>query len=148
MLGDGLADTPLTGSEYVLAFNNQVMNTTNYGMAISAGTHCTMHSNRIVSTGALPDGTPLPAQNVGAYVWNSNAKRSRVPKSFAGNGGFGNRIGWIVAGQRHDWWVPDAANWRDNIHWPGAINNQTIADELAYWEKKLAKEKISVGASQ
>jgi hypothetical protein len=145
MLGDGMADTPDGGSEYVVAFNNQVINTTNYGMAISAGSHCTMHHNRILSTGVLPDGTPLPAQNVGIYVWDSNKKRAKIPKGFSDNGGFANRVGWMQAGQRHDWWTPDAARWKDNIRWPGLITAKTVDDELALWTKKLAKDHVTVG---
>lgn len=145
MLGDGLPDTPENGSAYVVGFDNQVLNTTNYGMAISAGMHITMHHNRIVSTGALPDGTPLPAQNVGAYVWDTNRKRARVPKGFAADGGYANRIGWIQGGKRHDWWVPDAASWKDNIRWPGQITSQTIASEHDFWSKKLAKQHITLG---
>jgi hypothetical protein len=147
MLGDGVADTPETGSAYVAAYNNQVINTTNYGMAISAGVHCSMHHNRIISTGVLPDGTPVPAQNVGAYVWDTNAKRARGPKGFAGNGGYANRIGWVQAGKRHDWWVPDAASWKDNIRWPGAVTAQTVAAEHDFWDRKVAKERVTVGRS-
>jgi hypothetical protein len=129
----------------VVGFNNQVINTTNYGMAISAGMHCSMHHNRIVSTGALPDGTALPAQNVGAYIWDSNAKRARIARAFAGNGGYANRIGWMQAGKRHDWWVPDAASWKDNMRWQGAITVQTVAAEHEFWAKKLTREHVIVG---
>ena len=145
MLGDGNPDTPETGSGYVVAFNNQVINTTNYGMAIASGTHCSMHHNRIISTGTLSDGTPLPAQNVGAYVWDSNGKRAKIPKGFTANGGYANRIGWTKDGKRNDWWVPNAASWKDNIHWPGRITSETIAGEHDFWNKKLAKEHVTVG---
>ena len=145
MLGDGNPDSPQAASGYVVAFNNQVINTTNYGMAIASGTHCSMHHNRIVSTGTLPDGTPLPAQNVGAYIWDSNGKRAKVPKLFAANGGYANRIGWLKQGHRNDWWMPNAASWKDNVHFRGNVTQETIAAEREFWEKKIAKEHVTVG---
>jgi hypothetical protein len=142
MLADGEAEKADEVSSFVEAFDNQVLNTTNYGIAISAGHDCVMHDNRIVSTGALPDGTPLPAQNVGAYIWNA-----RHSESFANNSGFANRIGWAKPGGRNDWWVPGATEWKDNIHWPGPIAAQTIEDERKLWERKLKDHQISVGAN-
>lgn len=145
MLGDGNADGPEGLSAYVVAFDNQVINTTNYGIAVAAGFACTMHHNRILSTGALPDGTPLPAQNVGAYIWDSNKSKAKRPNTFSNNSGYANRIGWMKNGARNDWWVPDAARWRDNVRWPGPITVQTLAAERARWEKKLKQQTVTVG---
>jgi len=145
MLADGNADAPDGLSAYVVAFDNQVLNTTNYGIAIAAGFACTMHHNRILSTGTLPDGTPLPAQNVGAYIWNSNKAKAKQPSVFSNNSGFANRIGWLKNRQRNDWWVPDAARWKDNVRWPGQITPQTIDAERTRWEKKLKQQKVVVG---
>jgi len=147
MLGDGNADTPETASGYVVAFNNQVINTTNYGIAVASGQHTSMHHNRIVSTGVLPDGTPVPAQNVGAYVWDLNGKRAKVPKGFAANGGYSNRVGWMKDGKRNDWYVPNASSWKDNIRWPGAITAVTVDGEHEFRQKKLKRERVTVGPS-
>jgi hypothetical protein len=142
MLADGQAELPDDVSSFVEAFNNQAIDTTNYGIAISAGHDCVMHDNRIVSAGTLPDGTPLPAQNVGAYIWNA-----RHAKSFAENAGYRNQTGWAKPDGRNDWWVPDAAQWKDNIHWPGTITQQTISDERKLWEQKLKDHHVSIGAN-
>src|SRR5688572_15289619 len=72
MLGDGVAKGGAGGDPaFVEAFDNQVLDTTNYGIAISAGHDCAIYRNRIVSAGVLPGGTQIAAQNVGAYVWDS-----------------------------------------------------------------------------
>lgn len=142
MLSDGKAETADDVSSRVEAFDNQVIDTTNYGIAISAGHDCAFHDNRILSTGKLPDGTALPAQNVGAYIWNAHRAAT-----FGNNRGYGNQIGWAKPPGRNDWWVPDAAEWKDNIHWPGTILPQTIEGERKLWEKKLAEHHISIGAN-
>jgi hypothetical protein len=141
MLSDGQAESSHDASSYIEAFNNQVIDTTNYGIAISAGHDCVMYNNRIVSTGLLPDGTPLPAQNVGAYIWNA-----QHVKDFANNCGYANRIGWAKGAARNDWWLPNAAQWKDNIHWPGTISAETIAGERRLWEEKLTELNIRIGA--
>jgi parallel beta-helix repeat protein len=134
MLSDG-------GSSYVRAVDNQVVNTTNYGIAISSGSHNVFRGNRIVSSGRLPDGRVAGAQNVGAYIWNQ-----RRDRSFTDNSGIDNSIGWAIAGtRRNDWWVPDAAEWAGNEHAPGPVTAASEAAELAYWKQKVATARVSVG---
>jgi hypothetical protein len=146
MLGDGQSDTADEASGFVEAYDNQVINTTNYGMAISAGHNCSMHNNRILSTGVLADGQAIVSQNVGAYIWNSGASKSKMQKTFANDSGYANRIGWMKGQGRNDWWVPDAALWKDNIHWPGPITDKTVAAEQTAWQKKLKQHKRTIGA--
>ena len=146
MLGDGQADQPDQLSCFVEAYDNQVLNTTNYGMAISAGHNCLMHNNRIVSTGLLPTGQAVASQNVGVYIWNITKSKSRIPTTFANNSGYSNRIGWMKGQERNDWWVPNASLWKGNLHWPGKITPQVLDGERALWEKKLEEHKLRIGA--
>jgi hypothetical protein len=144
MLGDGPADTPSQAAGFVVAVDNQVVATTNHGIAIAAGHDIEFSRNRVVSSGRLPDGQVIPAQNVGAYIWDLyHGGRSGT---FFKNGGSANLIGWIKAGSRNDWWMPDASSWADNIPWPDTPSLATEATELALWKKKLAAAKITVGS--
>ena len=147
MLGDGVAkNSPGGDPAFVEAFENQVLDTTNYGIAISAGHDCVFHHNRIVSAGLLPDGTKIAGQNVGAYVWDSyKAGKDR----FHNNGGHDNVIGWKdKAGVRNDWWRPDAATWETNETWPSPINLDVYEAEWKRWQEKLKEKDVTVGPSQ
>jgi hypothetical protein len=143
LLGDGPASSAVLAAGFVRAVDNQVVATTNHGMAIAAGHDIEFSRNRIVSSGLLPDGRTITAQNVGAYVWDMY--HNRRSGSFAHNGGCGNLIGWVKQGDRNDWWMPDAAYWNENVPWPVAPNRATEAAEFALWQKRIAAAKITIG---
>ena len=145
MLGDGSGETTELACGFVEAFNNQVIDTTNYGIAISAGHDNIFHHNRIVSGGMIAYGRRLPAQNVGSYIWDNHHDGKRTPPTFFNNIGHDNLIGWVKGDGRNDWWMPDAAAWRDNRHWPGTISAETIAAERAVWERKLKEAGVRIG---
>jgi len=134
LLGDGLGDSIAEDPASVRAYNNQVVSTTNYGIAISAGHDLVFHDNRIVSSGMTSDGKAIAAQNTGAYVWDSNETGpTRFYKNYAAN----NTIGWNLGDDRSDWWIPDSRNNFGNTHWDGTITAKTEADEYAVWLKKM-----------
>ena len=144
LLGDGSS-----GVAYVRAYDNQVVSTTNYGIAIAAGHDSSFYRNRVVSSGRLADGRPIAEQNVGVYIWDLYDTGSA---SFYNNGGSDNRIGWVKdasasgsGGDRNDWWVPDATTFENNVNWPGEITLQTEADEFTLWQQKLASAGLTVG---
>lgn len=117
-------------SAYVQAFNNQVLDTTNYGIAISSGHDNSIFNNRVLGL------TARPASNVGIYIWNSSGG------SFFNNTGTGNQIQVVQAnGARNDSWTPDASNYSGN-----ATLNSTDAAEWAYWQSKLAAQGQTIGA--
>jgi hypothetical protein len=143
MLGDGVSDDgPAGDASFVVAERNQVLDTTNYGIAISAGHDNQIIANRIVSAGVLPDGKRIAAQNVGTYVWDSYKAGE---KRFFNNSGRDNLIGWVKGNERNDWWRPDAAAWENNTKWDHPILLATYELEWKLWQEKLAAAKMQVG---
>lgn len=133
MLGDG-------GGSHLHAYGNMVVNTTNYGIAISGGTHNSMDDNTVVSCGRLPDGSQLAAHNVGIYIWNMDDAIG-----FTANRGSGNSVGWSNAdGTRNDWWTPDADEWEDNRPMD-AVDCGTERDVYAAWLRKVDAAQASIG---
>jgi hypothetical protein len=146
MLGDGVSDDGSDGdASFVVAEHNQVLDTTNYGIAISAGHDNEIIANRIVSAGVLADGKKIAAQNVGAYVWDSYKAGE---KRFFNNDGRDNLIGWMKGAERNDWWRPDAATWDNNTPWDNPITPATYDGEWKRWQEKLAASKVTVGPSE
>jgi hypothetical protein len=96
----------------VSAYNNTLIDTTNYGLAITSGHDLQIYGNAVSSSGVLPDGRIVVNQNVGIAIWNAN-RESR--KLFFNNGGHDNQVYWYANGIRNDWWVPDATTWLNNI---------------------------------
>jgi hypothetical protein len=109
MLGDG------EGSAYVRALKNQVISTTNYGIAIYTGHDMIFFENRVLSSGLLPDGRPIVAQNVGVYIWDGKATG---PANFYNNSAHDNIVGWMKNGKRNDWWIPSATSFTTTLIGP------------------------------
>jgi hypothetical protein len=137
MLGDGSS-----GVAYVHAYDNQVVSTTNYGIAIAAGHDSVFYDNRILSSGRLPDGRRIADQNVGAYIWDLYKAGS---SGFYNNSGRDNLIGWVKGGGRNDWWIPDATSFTNNTRWPGEVTTATEAAELTRWRDKLTSSGVRTG---
>jgi hypothetical protein len=145
MLGDGTGTSIANACGFVQAYNNEVIDTTNYGMAITAGHDSSFYSNRILSAGVTPDGTSIAAQNVGAAIWDSNNDASRSPPTWFSDSGHDNQVGWIYGAGRNDWWTPSAASWTNNTHWPGTITLATQSAEFNVWRAKLTSNAIWLG---
>jgi hypothetical protein len=146
MLGDGPARTAGTAPAFVRATDNVVVATANYGIAISAGHDITFDHNLLVSAGVLPDGRPVAAQNVGAYVWDAGHGKGRG--TFFGDGGTDNVIGWAKGAGRNDSWTPDATVWARNRPLRGPV---TPADEAAAadgWRARAAAAGVTVGPTR
>jgi parallel beta-helix repeat protein len=136
------------GSAYVVAHDNQVVSTTNYGIAISSGHDNRIYNNRVVSAGRLPDGRPIPAQNVGVYIWNMKTRGTTGDDTFARNGGHGNVVGWAKGEGMNHWWTPDAEAglWKENQMMAGPITAETEAGEWKLWQEKVKRAGVRVGA--
>lgn len=145
MCGDGKGNRVENAPAYIHAFGNQVLDTVNYGIAISAGHDNQIYRNRIVSTGTLPDGKPIAAQNVGAYIWDSYKSGEA---RFFNNSGQQNVSGWINKDGRNDWWTPDASSFDNNAHYPGALTREVYDQEWNRWTEKCKSAQVQIGASQ
>ena len=145
LLGDGSSPTAEDAAVFVKAYDNQVVSTTNYGIAISAGHDLSFYHNRIISSGLLPDGRSIPSQNAGAYIWDMHHDADRNPPTFFNNSGHDNLIGWAKGDGRNDWWVPNATVWQDNQHWPDPLSREVEAAERRRWERKLKDAGVTVG---
>jgi hypothetical protein len=146
MLGDGSATSVSNAAGFVRVYNNQVVSTTNYGIAIAAGHDNQFYNNRIISSGLLPDGTRIAAQNIGAYVWDTHGDRSKG--TFYNNFAHNNTVGWVKAGGRNDWWFPDCASGKcmNNTNLPDPITLDTEKAEYQTWVNKVATNNVTIGA--
>ena len=141
MVGDGSAGSDSEVPHHVEAYNNQLIDTTNYGVAIAAGHDSSYHHNRVISDGLLDDGTRAAAQNVGIYVWNS----SNSPY-FYSNSAYSNQVGWLnSSGSRNDWWLPQCSGDCANSQIPGPVDASLEAAEYERWLRKLSAAKVAVG---
>jgi hypothetical protein len=137
MLGDG------EGSAYVRAYRNQVVATSNYGIAIYSGHDMVFFDNRVVSSGRLPNDKQITSQNVGVYIWDGEDAGS---KKFYNNSARDNLVGWIHHDHdRNDWWIPDADSFTGNEEWVGTITTKSENDESAVWNAKVGDAGVVVG---
>jgi hypothetical protein len=158
LLGDGVPDGGLQ-SAYVTAFGNQVVGTENYGIAIAAGHDITMHGNRAISDGRLPDGRQMSVSNAGLYIWDFYVAKhlGGAPGAFRGNYAYDNVSGWMnlksgSKAKRTDVWFPDCATAASgasrcvgNLSLSTAVTAVTEADEARAWQEKLVRARIHVG---
>ncbi|WP_052351922.1 hypothetical protein [Deinococcus pimensis] len=76
LVGDGYTTTALDVG-YTEVYDNQVVSTTNEGVAVAGGVFNRVYRNRVVSSGLLvmPDGSvaTILAQNVGMYAYNASS---------------------------------------------------------------------------
>jgi hypothetical protein len=149
MLGDGVGHVTAEDPSFVQAYDNVVLDTVNYGIAISAGHDNSFYHNRILSAGVTPDGARIAAQNVGAYIWDSYKAGK---DHFFNNSGSENLIGWVKGDERNDWWTPNATSWEKNINWPGVgkviggpISPKVYEQEWQLWQKRVKDVRIPIG---
>lgn len=146
LLGDG-------GGTYQRSRENNVVNTLNYGTAITGGEHMTLHANRCVgSSRHSVDSTVLsPAGNVGIYV--RNAYGTTFPSS--NHHLTDNVSGWMGT-------PPNTGSYTRNNYWrsgtatlvtdtgntalpAGEITRQQELDEVAVWQAKVAAAGHTIG---
>lgn len=139
MLGDGIDGPPPSNAT---ATGNVVLNTANYGVAVSAGNNMTFSDNRVLSTGRLPDGTPIASQNVGIYVWNIHD----TPE-FHDNGASGNVVGWENPenGGRNDFYFPDVDLGDQNTSFDSTVTKETIKTERRQWRARATDAGVVTG---
>lgn len=145
---DGQTNDLATATAYVDIYNNQVVATANYGIAIASGHNNLVYSNRVISTGTLANGKMYAMKHaVGIYNWNSLSQPSNV---FFNNIVLNNNpVGLIRPDansnpERSDWWLPGQTINGNNIAFlPNNVQAPIIADELAEYNLWLQKLKNS-----
>ncbi len=148
MLGDGNTPNILQAVGFVRVYNNQVVSTTNYGIAIAAGHDNQFYNNRIIASGRLPDNTRPAAQNIGAYIWDIGGDRAKG--TFYKNFAYNNTIGWVRAdGARNDMWFLDCASSKctNNTTLSNALTVATEKAEYHLWLNKVASKGIKIGSN-
>ena len=152
IITDGYHDTLQDATAYVDVYNNQVVSTTNYGIAFATGHDNLAYGNYILSSGLLPNGQRIAGQNVGMYV--SDIYGVNVANGTMFNDHFtGNTVGWAN--------YNDPSNGNQNGAYfsiPGTSNDYanntflptvpTLADEQSQyqnWVSKTAAAGVTVG---
>ena len=144
IIADGANNTSMAWLE---VYDNQVVATVNYALAIAAGNNCYMHDNRAVFSGELDDGTDVSATNIGTYVWNVSGLTG-----FTNNRIDQNVIGWYQrpANTRNDGWYPDCAvggcDANSSLH-AGAITLADEAAETSIWGTKRTTNGVTIGST-
>lgn len=146
---DGNGTSMATAAGHIDIVDNQVVATTNYGVAISAGHHVKVQRNRVVSSGRTPDGQRIAAANIGVYVWdmNFNARKGTFHHHTVTH----NYSAWTNhSGNRNDFWMPDCGGTvicSNNSKAAGTVTKAVEDAEFATWSAKLRQQGIKVGAS-
>jgi hypothetical protein len=134
LLGDGAGKITIGNTSFAKAWQNVVLDTTNYGVAVAGGHDMLIESNRILSAGVLSDGRPIASQNTGMYIWDTSAFGVTY---FYNNTAKNNVVGWVnplEADGRNDWWLPNATNPSGDMHWASKITRSQYAVERNNWE--------------
>lgn len=149
MLGDGSASSLAAAGGFVRAFNNQIVGTSNQGIAVAAGHDIEVFNNRVISSGLLPDGRPIGSQNVGIYIWDLYGDQRRG--TYFNNVARNNLIAWAKPMQsptaQNPIWRPGCApnKCNGNTTMPGPITLQVEAEEYKRWRAKVTSAKIVLG---
>jgi hypothetical protein len=141
MLSDGFTGSAATATGNVQAFNNIIISTANYGIAISSGHNDTAYNNTIISSGLLPNGQKIASENVGIYIWNQSGD-----PNWGNNQEYGNTIGWMGPSGRNDSWTPNASGKTGDTALSGTI---ALAQEQSYysvWVQKVSTSGFTIGA--
>lgn len=121
---------------YIEAYNNFVINTTNAGMNIAAGSNIWYHHNRIISTGKNPSGQWMQASFAAAAIWNAYNGHPEYTGTMHNNVVENNVIGW-----GSQWYSSPYPNRQDlsvdqfgafkpsNVHLPNAPITQAMQDQ-------------------
>ncbi|MEJ7769068.1 MAG: hypothetical protein WKF89_14720, partial [Chitinophagaceae bacterium] len=150
--GDPASSTLETMSQFINAYQNQVISTCNASMNIAAGHDIHFYDNTMISSGMYPDGTRSERFWGACCIWNA----SKVPKeNFINNTIKGNTIGYVREDKnvpfpgRQDWVViaesPISVKAGDNISLPNPITLQTEEAEWPKWLAKIARNKVVIG---
>jgi len=147
------ADTATTTTAYVDIYNNQVVQTANYGVAIAAGNNNRIFKNRVISSGLLNG--KLYVMTYANAANNANLQKQATTTYF-NNYVYDNVLGLIRKNKttgtamRSDWYLPGQKDSGNNQHFsPNNSSSPTSTDEnneFTAWKKKLIANGIVIGA--
>lgn len=129
---------------HVVVEGNQVVGTTNYGIAIVCGSDQVARDNVVVSSGRTADGTWLPSTNVGLVMADESLWGADCT-TYERNTFTANRVGWVrgpgnrFGPGRADSDAPSAGGSNTitaTTAWP---TTPTYDDEVAQWAAWLEK---------
>ncbi|UQN09757.1 hypothetical protein [Deinococcus sp. QL22] len=157
MLGDGQGSTVGKASAFLRAYNNQIISTSNQGIAISAGHNNEAYNNRVISSGLLPDGRRIASQNVGIYIWDLHGDKAR--NTFFNNVMYGNVVAWAQpaksATAQNPFWFPNCdaearspKSCKNNTTIAGVVTRAMEAQEFDRWQAKLRASNVTIGPKQ
>lgn len=148
MVGDGWSRSSGGVSAYVRAERNQVVSTSNQGIGITGGHNIEANDNRVISSGLLPDGTPIASQNVGIYVWDMNRLGQKY-QAFFKNSMQNNVVAWARPQQsptaQNAFWFPDCSYCAGNRRLSGPVTLAMEEQEYRRWQAKLKNAKVALG---
>lgn len=148
MTTDGDSKDPLVATAFVLAYGNAFVSTCNAAMNIAAGHDVHYYENRMITSGLLPDGTPMAANYAATAIFDIY---HAAPTAFFGNTVTKNVIGYVKEGytipfsDRHDLSNGACSGCAENVHLPNPITLATEADELARWYTKVNAAGVLIG---
>jgi hypothetical protein len=156
-LGDNYSNKDLG---YTLAYRNQVVGHSGAGIHISGGHDTKVFGNRVVSSGALPNGKRW-AWGGGINIWDYYKAIGQTNGEYYYNNRAYNNITGVVFGvradvagqkQRGDTWFPDCATNADgssqctgNKMLPDPITYQTEQNEYTLWQQKVSEAGVKIG---
>ena len=150
---DGSAsDTVQTASSYNNVYNNQVVGTVNMGIEFGAGHDNVAYNNTVISSGLLPNGTEIAAQNVGITIFDvyGNIENGTMYN----NNMYGNTVGWMcwasrcaADGYRNDELFPNNESYYSTNESISAnpITLQAEDSEYSTWLAKISSSGTVLG---
>jgi hypothetical protein len=146
------SDTVSNSSSYINIYNNQIVGTVNMGIEIGTGHDNAAYNNRVISSGLLPNGTQISAQNVGLTLYDVYGNIANG--SMYNDTMYNNTVGWMCwaarcawDGYRNDEWFPlNSGLYSDNT----SISSNPItlpmeAAEYQTWLSKIGSDGQVVG---
>ncbi|MBA3684160.1 MAG: hypothetical protein H0W72_02850 [Planctomycetes bacterium] len=143
-----------TKAAYIEAYGNVVVNTTNAGMNVAAGSHIWFHHNRMISTGKTPDGQWMRGSFAATAVFDYYAGNPEVVGAMQDIRVVDNTIGWAnpnyqrpYAG-RNDWGSADPTGMlqNQNTHLPDAPITQAMQDqEIVQFQQRAQQAAVLIG---
>jgi parallel beta-helix repeat protein len=144
------SDTASSVPAFVDVYNNQIVNSANYGIALTSGHDNAVFNNRVISSGYTKEGKFIAGPSAIGLV---NANLSNLPPTiFFNNTIHDNLAGFISSNGRSDWSLPGQNNnVENNIAWQPIDNvHPTIEDEnheYQLWQQKVGSRHIKLGTS-